>query len=71
MELFDPFFVTKVESQLLTTVTIRNLTTHLSTLSKIAAIVSYYQMWIKRMTTCFAVSVLIVTGVRVVVIHGV
>jgi hypothetical protein len=54
----------------LKTVAIWNLTTHFSAFGKVVAVVGYYDMRVKGMTAYFAVSVLIVTGVAVVFVHG-
>jgi hypothetical protein len=52
------------------TVTIFNLAKHFSALGKVVAVVGYYHMRVKGMAAYFAVSVLIVTGVRIVFVHG-
>lgn len=70
MKLLDPFFVSKIETQRVKTVTIWNLTTHFSALSKIVAVVRYYHMRVKGMAACFAVPVLIITGCGVLFVHG-
>jgi hypothetical protein len=48
------------------TVKVFNLTTHFSALGEVVAVVGYYHTRVKGMAAYFAVSVLIVTGVRIV-----
>lgn len=70
VKLLGPFFVAKVETERTKTVTICNLTPQFSAFGEVIAVVGYYQMRGKGMTAYSAVSVFIVTGARVVFVHG-
>jgi hypothetical protein len=69
-ELLDPFFVTKIEVYRSKTITIFNPTAHFSSLGKVVPIAGDYQMRVKGVAAYFAVSVLVVTGARIVLVHG-
>jgi len=70
IELLGPFFVAKVETQCLKTITTFNRTTHFSALGKVVDVVGYYHMRVKGMTAHFAGPLLIIKGVGVVSAHG-